>query len=107
MVKNSVEELSEKQFDEKIEGGVSVVDFFAEWCMPCLMMAPIIEDLADKMKGKINFFKINIDENQELAERFGVMSIPTLIFFKNGEEVDRTVGALQAEQIEEKINEIK
>ncbi len=94
------EELSEKGFNDFIKNGVVVIDFFAEWCMPCLMIAPVFEELCLKMK-KIKFGKINIDENSGLAEKFDVMSIPTLVVFKNGKEQERIVGARQAEQLEE------
>lgn len=69
-----------------------LVDFYANWCGPCKMMAPIIEELAVELEGKGKVGKINVDENQELAVKYGVMSIPTLIFFKDGEEVKRFVG---------------
>lgn len=103
MASNSVDEINEKQFDEKISKKIVLVDFFAEWCMPCLMMSPIIEEMADYFRGKIEFAKVNIDDNQKLAGRFNVMSIPTLIIFKDGKEADRIVGAVQAEQLEEKL----
>lgn len=104
-INNGVEEISEKHFENKIRK-LAVVDFFAEWCMPCLMMAPIVEEMAEKFKGKVEFAKVNIDENSELAEKFEVMSIPTLIFFKHGKEDERIVGAIPAERFEEKLNEL-
>ena len=69
-----------------------LVDFYAEWCGPCKMAAPIIDELADEYKDKAVIAKLNVDENQAVAGKFGVMSIPTVIMFKNGEEVDRKVG---------------
>jgi len=81
-----------------------VVDFFAEWCMPCLMLAPVIEDLAETESMKeVKFAKINIDDNQELARKHNITSIPCLIVFKKGKEVGRIIGNQTAESIERKI----
>lgn len=96
------EELTKSSFENFKKKGVVLVDFFAEWCMPCLMLAPVIEELSDKVK-KVKFGKVNIDESQDVAEQFSVMSIPTLVVFKDGKEVDRFVGALPADVLEEKI----
>ncbi|WP_457590383.1 thioredoxin [Geoglobus sp.] len=71
-----------------------VVDFWAEWCMPCRMIAPIVEQLAKEYAGKVVFAKLNTDENPAIAGRYGITGIPTLIFFKNGRPVDKVVGAL-------------
>jgi len=101
---NGVEEINEKQFVERTKNGISVFDFWASWCMPCVMMAPILDELAEKFKGKISFAKLNIDENPNLSEKFNVMSIPTLIIFKNGKEIERIVGSQPFERIEEKLN---
>ena len=97
-------EISSKEFEETInnETSLAVVDFYAEWCMPCLMMAPIFEDLAEKFR-QIKFVKINIDENSELASKFNISSIPCVIVFKEGKEIDRIKGALPQEILEEKI----
>jgi len=105
-VHNGVEEISGNHFEERIKKGLFVVDFFAEWCMPCVMMAPVVEDLADKFKGKINFLKANVDENSSLSNKFKVMSIPTLIIFKDGKEVDRMIGSQSADILEEKLKNI-
>jgi len=106
MVNNGVEEISGKQFEERIKKPISIIDFFAEWCMPCLMLAPIVEEMAVKFKGKIEFAKVNIDDNPELASKYSVMSIPTLIVFKKGKEVERITGAMNAEQFEEKLKKL-
>lgn len=98
-----VEELSKSGFEAFTKKGTVLVDFFAEWCMPCLMLAPIVDELSNKIK-KIKFGKVNIDESKDLAEDFAVMSVPTLILFKNGKEVDRIVGALPADVLEERLN---
>ena len=75
-------------------GQLMMVDFWADWCGPCKMLSPVIEGLGDDYEGKAIVGKINVDEEQELAIRYGVMSIPTVIFFKDGEEVERKVGVL-------------
>lgn len=79
-------------------GQLLMVDFWADWCGPCKMLSPVIEAMGDEYEGKAIVGKINVDEEQELAIRYGVMSIPTVIFFKDGEEVDRKVGVLPAAQ---------
>lgn len=98
-------EISSNEFEETINDEkkpVAIIDFYAEWCMPCLMLAPILEELASKLKN-IKFARINVDENKELSNRFNITSIPCLIIFKNGEEVERITGALPEEVLEEKI----
>ncbi|MBU1200387.1 thioredoxin [Patescibacteria group bacterium] len=85
---------SDQDFKEKvIKSKLPVlVDFFAEWCGPCKMAAPIIDELAGEYKDKVVIGKVDVDQNQETAGKFGVMSIPTVIMFKNGKEVDRKTG---------------
>lgn len=91
-------------FDEAIKKYPNlVIDCWAEWCTPCLMVHPIIENLAKKHKGKIAFAKLDIDQNREIAERFSIMSIPTLLVFKNGQNVDTILGAMPENVLEEKI----
>ena len=75
------------------EAGTMFVDFWAPWCGPCRMVGPVVEQLAEDMAGKLSFGKINIDENADAAMRYGVVSIPTMILFKDGKEVERIVGA--------------
>ncbi|OGE08186.1 thioredoxin [Candidatus Curtissbacteria bacterium RIFCSPLOWO2_01_FULL_42_26] len=74
---------------------IKVLDFWAEWCGPCKFMEPMIEELEKEFKGKVEFEKINVDENQELTAKHGVMSIPTYIIEKDGQEVERIIGATQ------------
>ena len=84
----------------------TVVDFWAEWCKPCQAMMPIIDEIANEFNGKIKIAKINVDENNKIATNFMVMNIPTLIFFKKGEESDRLSGTVSKKKILEKINEL-
>ena len=83
--------LTQDNFEETIKTGVTLVDFWAEWCGPCQMMLPILEDFSKEMDGKMNVGKVNVDENQTLAAQFRVMSIPTLIIFKDGKPVETLV----------------
>ena len=100
---DKIPELSKGEFENFIKNGVVVVDFFAEWCMPCLMMAPVLDELNEKFSDKIKFGKINIDENSDLAQKFRVMSIPNFILFKDGKQTDQFIGALSLEDFEEKL----
>ena len=96
--------LNGDNFKEVVENNEKVVvDFWASWCMPCKMVAPIFENLAKKYKGSIVFAKVNVDENPEIAAKFGIMSIPNFIIFKNGEKIGEIVGAMPEELLEEKI----
>lgn len=93
----SVVHLNESDFQEKISSApAAMVDFWATWCGPCRMVGPVIEDLGKQYEGKALIGKVDVDQNQGLAARFGVMSIPTVIFFKNGKEVGRKVGVQPA-----------
>ncbi len=83
-----------------------IVDFYAIWCGPCQYMEPTLEDAAEDFEGKVNFFKVNIDESRELAIEQNITSIPTLMFIKEGKVLLRHVGTLSLEEIEEKINTI-
>jgi len=80
-----------------------VVDFWATWCGPCRMVGPIIEELAKEYDGKVNVGKCDVEENDELAAEFGIRNIPTILFFKNGEVVDKLVGAQPKAKLEEKF----
>lgn len=84
--------LNQQNFDEITSKGVVLVDFWATWCGPCKMMAPNVEEIATEYKGKVTVGKVDADECQELATRFGIMSIPTLIVFKDGEKKEVLVG---------------
>ena len=91
--------------DEVLEKkGVAVVDFWAEWCGPCRMITPIIEELSGDYEGKAVIGKLNVDTNPEVAMKYGVRSIPTILIMKDGEVVDKQVGATSKAALEEKIN---
>ena len=83
--------------------GLALIDFFADWCGPCKMMAPIIDGLATEYEGKVKIGKVNIDENMGLAQKYRVMSIPTIILFKDGEAKETTVGAVSKDKLVEMI----
>ena len=101
----NVTELNDKEFDNFTKEKVVVIDFYVDWCMPCLMMAPIIEEIARKFKGKIKFGKVNVEDNQELAQKFKVMSFPTFMLFKDGKQDEQFVGSRSIEDFEEKLKE--
>jgi thioredoxin 1 len=98
--------VTDDSFDDTIKNNdLVLVDFWAPWCGPCRMIAPVLEELAQKYAGMATIAKVNVDENQEIAKRYGIMSIPTLLFFKNGEIVDKVVGAVPKENLEARIKE--
>lgn len=84
-----------------------LVDFWAVWCGPCQMMGPIIDELAEELKNKYKVGKLNVDENRETASKFGIMSIPTMIIFKDGKEVKQLVGAQSKEGLKEELEKLK
>ena len=99
-----VPELTNNGFEDFTKQGLVLIDFFAEWCMPCVMMAPVIDELNDKFKGKVKFGKVNVGDNQELAKKFNVSSIPNFTLLKDGKIIEQFIGALPAEEFEEKLN---
>ncbi len=98
-----IPELTNGAFDEFIKKGMVFIDFFAEWCMPCLTMAPIIDELKDKFEEKIKFGKVNISDDEELARKFNVSSIPNFIIFKDGKVVDNFGGTMDSEELENRL----
>jgi thioredoxin 1 len=98
--------LNDYSFNGSVAKGNWVVDFWAEWCGPCKIMAPHFDSVAKDLKHKIGFGKLNVDDNIEVAQKFEIMSIPTLLFFKDGEVVHSAVGALNKEQLKQTLEEV-
>jgi thioredoxin 1 len=100
--------VTEETFESEVEKSSLpvVVDFWAPWCGPCRIVGPILEDIAVDNEGKVKVAKVNVDENPELAQRFGVRGIPTMMFFKGGDAVGQMVGAASKERIQETIDSI-
>ena len=96
-------ELNSTNFDSTVAEGVTLVDFWAPWCGPCRMVAPVIEELAEEMGDKVKVCKVNTDENQDIAVKHGIRSIPTIMFFKDGQQVDMIIGAAAKQAFVEKL----
>ncbi|SFV59509.1 Thioredoxin [hydrothermal vent metagenome] len=99
-------DLDNDNFDATIAEGVTMVDFWASWCGPCRMIAPVVEELAEDFEGKATIAKVNTDEQQEIAVKYGIRSIPSILFFKDGEMVDQMVGAASKDAFADKINSL-
>lgn len=99
-------ELNDNNFNEKIlqQKGVSIVDFWATWCAPCRMQAPIFEETSKDFADKVNFYKVNVDENMQISSDLKIVSIPTLVVFKDGQVVDKLVGLSDKQEIENVLN---
>ncbi len=98
--------LTEQSFDEALVAtqGLVMVDFWAEWCGPCRAIAPVLEELAEASEGRVALMKVNVDENPGLAARYGIRSIPTILFFKGGAVVERVVGAAPKAVLQDIVN---
>jgi len=101
-------ELNGNNFQQEVlESSIPVlIDLWAPWCMPCRMISPIVEELGNDNQGKLKVCKLNTDENQNIAARYGIQGIPTLLFFKDGQEVDRIVGVTPKPIIQQKLDAI-
>lgn len=96
-----MEAITDQNFKEKTASGVSLTDFWAEWCGPCRMQTPILEELSEDSDGSVNYYSLDVDANPATAQAYGVMSIPTLLIQKDGEVVETLIGVHSADQIEE------
>ena len=107
MASDKVIQINDNDFDQQvIKGkGLILVDFWAEWCGPCRMVAPILEELAVEFEGQITVTKLNVDDNQGTAARFGIRSIPTILFFKDGSQVDQVIGAVPKSAFKSKVQQ--
>lgn len=101
-----IKQLSDENFEEGVAAGVVLVDFYADWCGPCRMLAPIIEELAQEMSGKITVAKVDTDKAANVAAKFEVTSIPTIILFKDGALVKKVVGLKDLDTLRSMINEV-
>ncbi len=99
-----IEHLTAQNFAHKTKNGVVLVDFWADWCMPCKMMAPILNEVAEATDGTATIYKLNVDEQQQVAAQFGIRSIPTMILFKDGKEMERIIGVKSKEAVIASIN---
>lgn len=106
MSDENIKKLNDDNFDEGVKNGVTLVDFHADWCGPCRMLAPVLEKVANE-SNDAEFAKVDIDQSQKTASSFQVTSVPTLILFKNGEEVGRLIGLRDEETIKEFVSSAK
>ncbi|HCY6275259.1 TPA: thioredoxin [Staphylococcus aureus] len=100
----AIVKVTDADFDSKVESGVQLVDFWATWCGPCKMIAPVLEELAADYEGKADILKLDVDENPSTAAKYEAMSIPTLIVFKDGQPVDKVVGFQPKENLAEVLD---
>lgn len=91
--------INKDEFDATVKSGVVLVDFFATWCGPCKMLGPVLEEVANDMAGKVEIVKVDVDQSQELAMKFGIMSVPTMVIFKDGEVVKQMSGFMPKPQL--------
>ena len=96
----SVMKIDSPQFQDSIKSGVAVVDFNATWCGPCKMLAPVLEALSEEMAGKASFYAMDVDDNPDIAQQFGIASIPYVAVFKDGQKVDEQVGFVPKPQLQ-------
>ncbi|GGA86180.1 thioredoxin [Ornithinibacillus halotolerans] len=100
----AIKNVTDQNFAEETASGLVLVDFWAPWCGPCKMIAPVLEEVDGEMSDKVQIVKLDVDENQETASKYGVMSIPTLLLFKDGNVVDQVIGFQPKEALVELVN---
>lgn len=107
MASDKIVQITDQGFDEQVMKGkgLILVDFWAEWCGPCRMVAPILDELAEEYGEQVTIAKLNVDENRESAARFGIRSIPTILVFKDGAQVEQIVGALPKSALKAKVQQ--
>ncbi len=107
MASDAVLTVTDENFPEEIErsSGLAMVDFWAVWCMPCRIVAPAIEELAEEYRGQVTVGKLDVDSNYAVASKYGVRAIPSILFFKDGRHIDTVIGAVPKRQLESKIEE--
>jgi len=104
---DKIKTLNDHNFDHQIKRGIVLVDFWAPWCMPCKMMAPVLNTLAEELTGNASIGKLNVDQQQSISLKYGVRSIPTLLLFKNGEEINRFVGFKSKDYLLKEIKKVQ
>lgn len=100
-----MEIINQSNYDEKTSEGLVLVDFFATWCGPCKMLAPILDQLSSQYEGKVAIYKVDVDKDPALASRYGIQAIPTMVLFKDGQALKQTQGFMAKPQIEALLNE--
>ena len=99
-----LKEVNEQDFQSTVDSGVTLVDFWAEWCGPCRMVTPVLEELQGELGDSAKIVKLNVDENPNIAQKFGISGIPTMLLFKDGQVVDKLVGASSINTYRDLIN---
>lgn len=97
----TVQELNDAKFENMVSTGKVVIDFWAPWCVPCKQLAPILEELSENLKNQYTFYKVNIDENHNLATKFNIRSLPTLLLFQDGEKKGEQIGSVSKKTIKD------
>ena len=104
---DKIKKLTDQNFEHQIKSGITLVDFWATWCMPCKIMAPILNDLSEALTGNASVGKLDVDQNRSASAKYGVRSIPTLVLFKNGKEINRFVGVKTKDFLLKEIEKVQ